>query len=362
VSAFDASHVDVEHFLDTLGIENITRATSDELRFSCPFPNHGGGDETPSCYMNANTSAFFCHGCKERGTAVEFAAYVLQISPLESIRLLKQAYMPGYINPDLRNMESEVRKILAEHEEKIEQPILPEMLFDQFLVDWDAAHAAWKNGEGFEATDYFFERGFSPRTLNDWGFGYDKISGRVVFPIRDLAAKLIGFKGRAHWKDATPKYLVLGDGPGGGRYGFPRYYPSQVVFGAHRVGRLGRNPLVVCEGELNAIAVTAKMPVYNAVAINGSFFSEWHAKIIRRIAPESGIILFLDDDSAGSNAVWGWENSKGEWRPGAVELLSPHIPVQLVPEHVKDAADMTSAEVEATLAQAESWLMSRLRA
>jgi hypothetical protein len=49
------------------------------MRFSCPFViNHSGGDETPSCYMNINTATFFCHGCKEKGTAVDMAAYVLR--------------------------------------------------------------------------------------------------------------------------------------------------------------------------------------------------------------------------------------------------------------------------------------------
>lgn len=362
MSAFDPSHVDVEHFLDALGIENVSKATHQEMRFSCPFPNHAGGDESPSCYMNLNTTAFFCHGCKERGSAVDFAAYVLQISPLEAVRILKQAYQHGAIDPDMRNVESEVRKILGHAEEKIVQPILPESLIDKYSVDWMAAHNGWKSGEGHEATNYFFERGFSPHTLNAWEFGFDLQSGRVIFPIRNEHEQLIGFKGRAHWPNAKPKYLVLGDGPGSERYGFPRYYPSHVVFDAHRVKKLHSElPLVVCEGELNDIAVQVKTD-YAAVAINGSFFSSWHARIIRQIAGESGVILFLDDDDAGQNATWGWENSKGEWHPGAVELLSPHIPVKIVSGHEADAADMTSAEVEDCLSGAQSWLLACLQA
>jgi DNA primase len=41
-----------------------------------------------------------------------------------------------------------------------------------------------------------------------------------------------------------------------------------------------------------------------AVAINGSFFQPWHAKIIRKIAND-GVILFMDDDNAGNETAHG---------------------------------------------------------
>jgi DNA primase len=360
MSRFDPANVDVEHFLDTLGIENITKATQSEFRFSCPFViNHSGGDETPSCYMNMNSGAFFCHGCKEKGTAVDMAAYVLQISPLESVRLLRSAYQPGGINPDARDMIAEVKKILAPVQ-KIEQPHLPAEMIENYAMDWRAAYEAWlaNDGTSFPPADYFFGRGFLPDTLTGWGFGWDDRSKRVVFPVFDEKSRLIGFKGRAT-DGRKPKYLVLGDGPNGGPYGFPRYYPSMVVFGAHRWPEGTSDLLVVCEGELNAIATRQKMRC-PAVAINGSYFQPWHAQIIRKIA-NAGVVLFLDDDEAGNNCTWGHYNAKGEWRPGIVELLQPHMPVLLAPAKDKDAADMSEQEIRAHLASAEDSLLVQIR-
>jgi CHC2 zinc finger/DNA primase catalytic core, N-terminal domain len=359
MSTFDPKHVDVEHFLDTLGIENITRATQQEMRFSCPFPNHDGGDETPSCYMNQNTSAFFCHGCKEKGSAVDFAAYVLQISPIAATRLLKSAYQPGAINPDARHMVDEVQKILAGQTVKIEQPILDPTWLNNYGMDWRAAYEAWlaNNGTSFEPADYFFGRGFEPETLEFWKFGWDDTSGRIVFPIFDLDGNLIGLKGRAHWPGAKPKYLVLGDGPSGGRYGYPRYYPSMVVFGAH-LYRDGVESLIVCEGELNAIATTMKTGL-PAVAINGSFFSEWHAKIIRRIT--SSAILFFDEDQAGEHCTWGWYNARGEYQPGVVDLLDPHMPVRIAGSHEKDAAELDGLAIkDICITKSRSSLLARI--
>jgi len=352
---FDPSNVDVEHFLDTLGIENVTKATQQEMRFSCPFPSHAGGDESPSAYMNVETGRFFCHGCKEKGSAVDVAAYVLQISPLAAIRLLKQAYQPGAINPDMRDMVSEVQKILDRQPATVTQPVVDEEYLQERLVDWREAHKAYLDGNGFEPIDYWFERGFSPQTLSDWEFGWDERTQRVCFPIRDHDGTLIGFKGRAH-DDRKPKYLVFGDGPRQESWGFKRYFPSHVVFGAHRYSECDL-PLVVCEGELNAIATTAKTG-FPAVAINGSYFQEMHAKTIRKIAGPAGVILFFDEDKAGRECTWGREDSKGEWHPGVVDLLSPYMPVQLVPSHDKDAADMSLEEVVECLAGAKTYLLA----
>jgi len=88
--AFDPSNIDVEDFLDCLDIRNVSRATAAEFRFSCPFPGHDNGDENASSYMNEETTAFFCHGCKASGNAVHFTQRVLGISPLEAIRMLKE--------------------------------------------------------------------------------------------------------------------------------------------------------------------------------------------------------------------------------------------------------------------------------
>ena len=354
--SFDPSSVDVEHLLDVLGIENVAQATQHEMKFSCPFPNHAGGDETPSCYMNIESTAFFCHACKERGTAVDFAAYVLDITPLEATRLLRQAYMPGSIHPDARHTAAEVRKILT-REPEVEQPLLDEALVEGFAMNW---YEAERNPGVFPPADYFLGRGFDPGTLTDWQFGWDPFTHRIVFPIRDIEGRLVGFKGRATESERKPRYLVLGDGPKGTYWGFARYQPSRVVFGANRYAQGVQGPLIVCEGELNAIAMTMKAFI-PAVAINGSYFSTHHARIIKRIAGPKGVILFLDSDEAGQLCTWGWHNARGEWHPGIVEQLCPHMPVKLVPDHDSDPAEMRFDEIKACLDESGSHLLAAVR-
>ena len=348
---FDPSCIDVADFLECLEIENVTQATATEYRYSCPFPNHANGDRDASAYMNSETTAFFCHGCKERGNAIHFAEWLLHVSPLEAIRMLKARYSPGGIDPSARDMVHEVKKILNPEDSEIPQPLLDEKLVMQHAVDWGDAERSYLIGDGFSACDYMFDRGFLPETLSKWEFGYDHKTDRVVFAVRDERGRLVGFKGRAH-DGRKPKYLVLGDTPQKrGYFGWDRYFTSRVVFGAHRVPK--NCPLIICEGELNVVALDQKIDS-PAVAINGSHFTKDQAKIIRSLA--SSAILFLDSDVAGHEATWGWEDSKSILHPGIVDLLSPYMPVFIVPDHEGDPATMDTTEIEMLIGNSESFL------
>ena len=269
-------NIDVEDMLDAMDID-YERGSAHVLRFPCPY--HDGMNNT-FC-VNTEDTTFFCHKCKEKGAAPEMVSHMLQISLLEATKMLKERYQPGFINPDARDTVAEIRKILERSEapEPV-QPQLDESELERFAVDWPEAWMAWQaSGSSFYACDYLFERGFEPETLMDWDFGWDARSQRITFPVRDVRGRLIGFKGRIIGEGRN-KYRVLGDSPGkGAHYGWPTYYISRVVFGAHLVPP-GTQDLVVCEGEWNAIAVREKLDL-PAVAINGSNFSEIQARIIR---------------------------------------------------------------------------------
>jgi DNA primase len=356
MALFDTQSIELEDFFECLSIRNVAKATASEYRFSCPFPDHNNGDEKASAYMNEDTTSWFCHGCKARGEAVGFTAAVLGVSPLEAIRMLKERYQPGGINPDAVSMIQEVGKIFSTEEAKHSQPLLDENALDRFRVDWEDV---WANPDKYDpSARCLFDRGFDPQALKDWEFGYDSLSGRVTFAVRDELGRLIGFKARALSADMPPKYLILGDSPNKReRYGWKYYFPSRVVFGANRVPR--NSELVITEGELNAIAVQSrtKRP---AVAINGSYFSDDHARIIRDRASKA--ILFLDNDPAGQDAVWGHrrKNRKGKSEPGIVDKLIDFMPVYVVQDQDKDAAELDGHQINQALDQSESSLLLSL--
>jgi DNA primase len=156
----------------------------------------------------------------------------------------------------------------------------------------------------------------------------------------------MGFKARAWRKDHKPKYLVLGDGD----YGWPRYHISRSVFGLNKVldfelnvaedPRAGIPNLNICEGELNVMALW-QINVYNSVAVSGSNFSDYQARLIRRYA--DSVTIFFDSDTAGNDGT-----------AIVIEALKPYMPVRVVPDHEGDPASMDEDSVRSLLQDAES--------
>jgi DNA primase len=345
MGGFDVETIDVLDFFDCLEIDNVTQATDVEISFSCPYPGHAMGDSTPSAYMNMETTAFFCHACHAKGNAVHLTAHVLGVSMLEATRMLRQRYSPGGIDPDSRNYVVELRRWQERQEAKRSvkeavNDVLDDGLLSPFLVDWFRAQKAVNEGKAPKSMRYMFERGFDAETLTQWEFGYDAISNRIVFPIRNEDGALVGFKARA-FDDRRPKYLNLG----GEQYGWRPFLKNSVVFGLDRA-RKSRH-LIIVEGELNTVAM--HMKGWNAtVAINGSYFGPRQMRLIKKFA--DSVTLFFDSDKAGDHAV-----------EALIEELSPFLTVFACGEHQGDPADMSKAEIHGCLSGAVSSTLRLLR-
>ena len=332
--------IDVEHFLNVLGVEFEPSRGGLEVNFHCPFPGHQNGDQNASAYMNKKTTAWFCHGCHKRGNAITFAADMKQITPLLSLQFLREKYDPGYFEAGPTSTEDEVRRILTSKQQPKEerQPVLPVDALTRFEVDWITEAHCRGNSSPYAA--YMFGRGFDADTLHEWEIGYDPHSDRITIPVRDERNQLIGFKGRTY-TDKTPKYLVIGDRPGREpHYGWATYSTGRVVFGLPRA-ILSSDPyledvnrhFIVCEGELNVIALW--QAGYTAVALNGSNLTKYQAEVITREADR--LTLWFDNDKAGQIAV-----------KETLAQIGNHMPIDVVIAD-NDAADPDGEDINTVL-------------
>lgn len=332
--------IEVESFLTVLGVQ-FEKPRGKEVNFHCPFSGHQHGDENASAYMNKDTTVYFCHGCHKRGNAITFAADLMNISPQKVIELLRERYDPGYFKFGSTSTRDEVRRILTQQEppSKDDNPILSEEILERFEVDWS------KRGKDY--VEYMVSRGFTPQTLTEWHIGYDEISDRITIPVRNERNQLVGFKARTYGEsEAKPKYLVLGDRVTGlNQYGFGTYQIGDIVFGLGW-GILHEDPyledtarhFVVCEGELNAIAV--HQAGFAGVAISGSNLTTNQIELIKREADR--LTLFFDADDAGRRVL-----------QRAYDTFSPYMPVNVALSQ-QDAADLPDDEVYDIIANAKS--------
>lgn len=340
---FDPACIEVRDYLDCLNIRNVEQATEHELKFSCPYPAHLKGDESPSAYMNIETTKFFCHSCHAKGDAVSLASDLLEVSPIVAIRMLKQRYSPGGIDPDARCMTEEIRKIVEKMPEpKRENRILPEDVLDRYHVDWPIRFAEWHEGAAPGWVDYLLgKRGFEPETLMDWKFGWSERYHRVTLPVRDENGYLVGIKARA-LDDRKPKYLNLKDEEND----IQPYLKNEVVFALDRVDAPVSN-LIIVEGEYNAIAM-GQAGIENAVAINGSYFGNRQIQLIKRSADSA--TLFFDSDPAGYHATHA-----------VAEELLPFMPVSIVPDHEGDPAVMHEYSIQRCIQEAQPYVTVMLQ-
>lgn len=303
--------------LERLDLKNMHPASGGrEMRFDCYGAEHGDGG---SMYINVETTAFFCHGCKRRGNAITLIMEVQQVERPTAERFLREWYGIDFLEPIGGSMAAEIEARFREIPEPPAPVPPPRSWLSSVRLDW----AVENQSEEFES--YMLGRGFLPQTLSDWDIGYDYQSDRLTIPVFDIEDNLVGIKGRAWRPDHQPKYLILGDRPGYTANGFTPYEASQVVFGLHR--NRARRMVVLCEGELNAIALS-QLGVVRPVATGMSYFTERHAQLITREAEE--VVIYYDDGPAGYRGMWGGVDASGKFKPGAIQFLEDHVTVRVV--------------------------------
>src|SRR3990167_6371449 len=122
---------------------------------------------------------------------------------------------------------------------------------------------------------------------------YDRFRDRIMFPIRDLRGKTIGFGGRV-LKDGIPKYLNSPE--------TPIFHKNQTVYGLFEANQAnaGLKKILVVEGYLDVIALSQHGIRYS-VATLGTALNIKHIQTILRYA--SQIIFCFDGDAAGRKAA-----------------------------------------------------------
>jgi len=129
--------------------------------------------------------------------------------------------------------------------------------------------------------------------LRDKGGYYDRFRNRLMFPIRDVKGRVVGFGGRA-LDDSLPKYLNS-----------PQtaiFDKSSIIYGIDRAQAAIRqkDSVVITEGYMDTITAH-EYGFENTVASMGTAFTEKQIATLRKLS--KNIIFALDSDQAGLEAT-----------------------------------------------------------
>jgi DNA primase len=301
--------------VDVIGsyLPNLKRAGS-TFKTLCPFHK----EKTPSFNVNPNMQLFKCFGCGVGGDVFKFVMLWDRLEFREAVELLaKRANIPLEFSPDrdrgaapqkaqLYKLHDEVadffhRQLMKEPAAQIARDYLKKR-----KVTMEAARE-FMLGYAPDAWDATLQWGAArrhpPQLLalaglvkeRDGGGYYDRFRGRLMFPIRDEQARVIGFSGRVLVGDEKQaKYVNSPESP--------IFTKGRVLYGLDKTKRalVNAKQAIVCEGQLDLIACYTS-GVQNIVASQGTAFTDDHGRILRRYVDE--VVLCFDSDAAGQGAA-----------------------------------------------------------
>lgn len=280
-----------------------------EFKACCPFHN----EKTPSFTINDEKGFYHCFGCSAHGDAIRWMTDQRGLSFMDAIKeLAAEAGM----------------EVPAADPKAAQRAEKANSLYDVMAAaqDWFVTQLQGPDGAGARA--YLKQRGFTAKTVTDFGFGlapdsrnalrtalksfgdpmlieaglliavdgkepYDRFRGRLMIPIRDPRGRVIAFGGRI-LSDGEPKYLNSPDTPlfdkGRTLYNLDKCSPA-----SRQTGRV-----IVVEGYMDVIAI-AQAGFADAVAPLGTALTEQQIQMLWRMTEKP--LLCFDGDSAGQKAA-----------------------------------------------------------
>jgi DNA primase len=314
-------HATIERILDAAEISDVVsdfvtlRRRGVNMLGLCPFHN----EKTPSFTVSPAKGIFKCFGCGKGGNSVNFIMEHENLTYPEALKWLAKKY---HIDVVEHEDTEEQKQLNDERESLMIVSGFAQKYFTRFL---------WDENEGRTiGLSYFRERSFRDDTLKKFEVGYapdgkapfteaaqkegykmdflekagltikrddwvrDRFAGRVMFPIHNLAGRVIAFGGRILKEDKNiAKYLNSPESE--------IYHKSKVVYGIFQAKReiSKTDKCYLVEGYTDVLSMH-QAGIENVVASSGTALTADQIRLIKRFTPN--ITIIYDGDQAGIKA------------------------------------------------------------
>jgi DNA primase len=302
--------------VDVVGAYLTLRPAGAIFKCLCPFHD----DRRPSFEVNPRQQRYHCSPCGKHGDVFNFVQEYEKVSFPEALEIL--ARRAGISLGNLQKNPHEpsragmfdVMRWAAE-------------MFQRCLLDFPEAEAARK---------YLGERKLTGETVRKFGLGfapphwewlvqhaantqkpadlletvgliakrnegrgyYDRFRDRVIFPIRDLQGRVVGFGGRilpsSPLAEKSPKYYNSAE--------TPIFSKSDQLYGIDHARQPATKTgyLAIVEGYTDVL-MAHQHGIANVVATMGTALNARHIKQLRNVA--SRVVLVFDADAGGEGGV-----------------------------------------------------------
>ena len=277
----------------------------------CPFHH----EKSPSLIISPARQIWRCFGCNEGGDAIAFVMKIEGLGFREALAMLAQQAGVTLTNTKREEPEERDRR-------------------ERLVALSDAAAKYWhrvllESPSAASVREYLQKRGINQASIEEWCIGYspagwdtlikqaatkgyrdrellaaglviakdnrfyDRFRERLMFPIRDLYGRTVGFGGRTLKADDV-KYINSPQSE--------IYNKSAILYGLDRAKEAIRTAdlCILVEGYMDVIPVH-QAGFKNVVAISGTALTPEQLRLIKRFTTK--IALALDMDTAGQMAA-----------------------------------------------------------
>ncbi len=309
----------IDDLLDRIDIVDVVDArvklkkTGKNYSACCPFHD----EKTPSFTVSPDKQFYYCFGCGASGTALGFVLEHDRLNFPDAVEEL--AKMAGVEVPREARDDSpkhKERKSLYDLLDKTDQHFRQQLrhspakqhainylqlrgLSGEIARDFGVGYAppGWDNllkaiGLSEEDKHLLAEGGMLIERPED-GRRYDRFRNRIMFPIRDVRGRVIGFGGRVLGDD-KPKYLNSPE--------TPVFHKGKELYGLYEARQAYRQlpRLLVVEGYMDVVAL-AQFGIRYGVATLGTACGEDH--LARAFKYTQEVVFCFDGDEAGRKAA-----------------------------------------------------------
>ncbi|MFT4659970.1 MAG: DNA primase [Patiriisocius sp.] len=283
----------------------------------CPFHN----EKTPSFTVSPAKGIYKCFGCGKGGNSVNFVMEHEHATYPEALKYLAKKY-----SIDVQEEEQSPEQVQAANER--ESLHLINAFAAQYFVN---SMTLTEEGKSV-GLSYYKERGYRTDTIEKFMLGYspekeksltktaldkaykinyllqlglsknghsgyfDFFKGRVIFPIRNLSGRVVGFGGRILSSEKkiakyfnSPESIV--------------YNKSKILYGLFESKKriVEKDTVYLVEGYTDVISMH-QGGVENVVSSSGTSLTEDQIRLVRRYT--KNIVVVFDGDAAGLNAAF----------------------------------------------------------
>lgn len=288
----------------------LQKKSSNNYFARCPFHQ----EKSASFSVSHPKQFYYCFGCGAHGNAIDFIMNFERLSFPEAIEALarstgmeipRQAQTDNKKSekrPDLYQLMTHVADFYYEqmrHSERaihyLKQRGISGAIAKQFHLgyaphSWDALIQQF--GKTDPAKKQLLDAGLIIKKDNG-GF-YDRFRDRIMFPIRDIRGRVIGFGGRI-LDQGEPKYLNSPE--------TSIFQKGHELYGLYETLKSNRQlaRILIVEGYMDVIALFQHGVDYS-VATMGTATTPHHLQRLFRYTSE--IVFCFDGDTAGRTAAW----------------------------------------------------------